>query len=102
MELERVINILAKGKQLGKRFDFSVNGKRYWSSVGIQKWNNKYKVYIDEILESKMESEEYSKEKIEEFDDVATAIRYLSEHSHVNVESLESCKGQKFFNPSFN
>ncbi len=48
---EKLIQWIEDGKQLGKVFSFNRNGKLIWSSVGIQKWQGIYKVYVDEIEE---------------------------------------------------
>ena len=52
------------GLQVGKVYSYSSKNTTIWSSVGIQKWNNVYKVYIDEIEEKKMEAEEYLRKRL--------------------------------------
>ena len=41
-----ITEIVNNGTQVGKNFSFKKEGKVVWSSVGIQKWNGLYKVYI--------------------------------------------------------
>lgn len=91
---------LEKGKQLGKVFSFCLEDQVVWSSVAIQKWGDVYKVYIDEIFESKMASEEYDKELIGSFCNFDQAIAFIKKNSNVKLTELVSLKGQRIFNPS--
>jgi len=92
---------ISEGRQLGIRFSFIRNGNLYWSSIGIQKWGGLLKVYVDEILESEMDAENYSREELLEFSNVDNALKFISENTIVNIENLKPCKGQKIFNPEF-
>lgn len=64
MNRDSLLNKISNGFQVGCRFSFLNKDKVCWSSVGLQKWEGKYKVYVDEILESMMSSEEYLREEI--------------------------------------
>ncbi|ASY80521.1 hypothetical protein BJK05_11170 [Pectobacterium polaris] len=99
---ENLLKSIENGTQLGKRFCFYINDELCWSSVGIQKWEKKYKVYVDEVLESKMNFEEYLREEIIEFDFLNDAICFINDNTRVNFNELTACKGQKIFNPKFN
>ena len=99
---DQVINWLAAGKQIGRSFSFEKQGLVYWSSIAVQKWKDGYKVYIDEILESKMDAEEYEKELVAELQNVEDVDEFIKNNSHTSLTSLIPCKGQKIFNPSFN
>ncbi|MEQ1965366.1 hypothetical protein ABLB69_19975 [Xenorhabdus khoisanae] len=92
---------IENGRQLGKSFSFSRQGELYWSSVGLQKVNGKYKVYVDEILESKMIAEEFLREECLVFDTLDEAISYINCNTETNISELAPCKGQKVFNPDF-
>jgi len=92
---------LEKGKQLGKIFSFEIDGEALWSSVAIQKCGNLYKVYIDEILESNMDSGDYHKEMIRSFSNLDEAISFIKENSNVRFQDLKPLRGQKIFNPLF-
>ena len=98
---ERIINAIENGVQLGKRYSFSGDDKIKWSSIGLQKYKGKYKVYIDEIEEEKMSSEEYSRESCENFDTLNRAFNYIEKTTRISYSELSSCKGQKIFNPEF-
>ncbi|MGG4143922.1 hypothetical protein ABEW34_12380 [Paenibacillus algorifonticola] len=100
-EIKKIENWLEEGKQLGINFSFENNGKKIWSSVAIQKWNNIYKAYIDEIEEDKMDSEEYRREEIHQFENLNDAFELINKTTLVNLNDLAPCKGQKIFNPSF-
>ena len=93
---------LSEGKQVGKVNSYELTGERYWTSVGIQKWGDVVKVYVDEILESEMDAENYLREEILEFTDVNSALAYIDKNTRVTLDEIAPCKGQKIFNPRFN
>jgi hypothetical protein len=93
---------IEKGQQVGQRFSFSHNGKVFWSSVGIQKWEGKYKVFVDEILDEKMDAEDYEREEIIAFESIEAAFEFIQNSTHADLKKLAPCKGQKIFNPRFN
>jgi len=99
---DQVNNWLAAGKQIGRSFSFERQGFVYWSSVGVQKWRDGYKVYIDEILESKMDAEEYEKELVVELQNIEDIDEFIKNNSLTSLANLTPCKGQKIFNPDFN
>lgn len=100
--LVKVTQWIEQGKQLGKVFSFTRDEKIFWSSIGIQKFEGRFKVYVDEIEEAKMASyEEYLIEATRSFETLNEALDYLFETTHVVLEDLAPCKGQKVFNPNF-
>ena len=99
--MSRVIDQIEKGKQIGKVFSLQKNGLTYWSSVGIQKHEGVYKVYIDMIEESKMSAEEYAREEFSRFMTANEALNYAVAESGLSEEEFTPCKGQKIFNPAF-
>ncbi|TQF67862.1 hypothetical protein [Pseudoalteromonas luteoviolacea] len=98
---EKLISWLGANKQIGVVFDFDRVEGKYWSSVGVQKWNSVFKVYVDEILESEMDAENYAREEIVSFTSVEEAIDFVENDTNANLEQLAPCKGQKIFNPAF-
>ncbi|MBP9037178.1 MAG: hypothetical protein KBG38_05290 [Candidatus Cloacimonas sp.] len=98
---DKIIELIEKGKQLGNMFSFDRSGKTIWSSVGIQKWQDIYKVYVDEIEEENMEAEIYLRDEINYFDNARDALKYIDEKTETNSLELHPCKGQKIFNPGF-
>ncbi len=92
-DTERIIGWIETGKQLGKVFSFDRNGKTIWSSVGIQKRQNTYKVYADEIEEEKMDAEIYLRDEINKFDNVINALLYIDENTQTNSLELQPCEG---------
>ena len=96
-----LLNIINNGTQVGARYSFLVENEVCWSSVGLQKWEGKYKVFIDEILESKMSSEEYLKEEIVSFDSAESALEFIKHNTKIEISALTPCKGQRIFNPKF-
>jgi len=101
MSIDKVINKIEKGKQIGKIFSFKSGDETIWSSVAIQKINDFYRVYIDEISESKMNIEEYNKEYLKSFTNIKDAISFLNKNSQIELIDLQTLKGQKIFNPLF-
>ncbi len=99
--MEWVLSMIKSGKQLGKRFSYEKNSKTYWSSVGIQKHDGFYKVYIDEIEESQMAAENYEKDELMKFSDIEEAMNYLEKETILKLADLKPCKGRKIFNPNF-
>ncbi|MCG8710062.1 hypothetical protein JHU04_003341 [Brenneria sp. 4F2] len=97
-----LFNTINNGKQVGVRYSFLAGNEICWSSVGLQKWEGKYKVYVDEILESKMSSEEYLREEIVSFDSIESALEFIEDNTKVEISDLAACKGQRIFNPKFN
>ena len=47
-----------------------------------------------------MVSEEFEKDEIKEFDNLGEALEYIKPSSSIKIEPLNTCKGQKLFNPS--
>jgi len=92
---------IEQGKQVGVTFSVKKEGQVLWSSVAIQKWEGVYKVYIDEVFESKMDIEEYEKDILREFTSLDTALSFIRQNSSAEINSLATLKGQRIFNPKF-
>lgn len=101
VDLEKIIQLIENGKQLGKVFSFTRDGHTIWSSVGIQKWEVIYKVHVDEIEEEKIDAENYLRDEIKKFNDLLDALKYINENTEINSAELQPCKGRKVFNPNF-
>lgn len=101
-ELGRAYQWLEEGKQIGKSFTYTKEGKEYYSSVGVQKWNDIYKFYFSEIEESQMAAyEDYLIEEIIEVSNLEELQNLLSQKALMHLEDLRPQKGQKIFNPNF-
>ena len=98
---QKLIQWISESKQVGKVFSYDRDGELCWSSVAIQKWKGVIKVYVDEIMESQMDAENYLREEIIVFDTIESAIDYISTTTMTAPEELTPCKGQKIFNPEF-
>ena len=96
-----VIKCIESGKQVGKLFSFLRNEANYWSSVGIQKHEDVFKVYIDVIAELEMDAQNYEREGFARFATAQEAVDYVIAQTSLVEEDLRPCKGQKIFNPSF-
>ena len=95
------IRLISEGKQLGYRFSFVENGQTIWCSVGVQLHDGKFKVYVDEIEESKMDAEEYRKDVGVSFANLSDALDWVRENTQISPDNLHPCKGLKIFNPAF-
>lgn len=95
------IKWIDNNKQIGTVFSYKKDNDTVWSSVALQKWQGKIKVYIDEILESQMVAENYMKEDISSFSTLESALNHIHNHSRADIKQLKPCKGQKIFNPEF-
>jgi hypothetical protein len=98
--MDRQVAWIESGKQVGKTFSFVRNGITYWSSVGIQKHDGVFKVYIDVIAESQMTAENYERDELSEFANAQVAVDYVLAETSLAVEHLTPCKGSKIFDPS--
>ena len=96
---QKLARWVLENKQIGVVFSFEHHGAVYWSSVAIQKWQDVIKVYVDEILESQMHAENYSREEIAEHDSIESALEFVSTKTRAEPEMLFPCKGQKIFDP---
>ena len=95
------IRLISEGKQIGARFSFVEHGKTIWCSLGIQFHDGKFKVYLDEIEEGKMDVDEYRKDVGISFTSVSDALDWVRENTQISLDELQPCKGLKIFNPVF-
>ncbi|WP_035567173.1 hypothetical protein [Hymenobacter sp. IS2118] len=98
----RVREWIEAGKQVGK-YDFIGEGdERYLLSIGVQKWEGEYKLYLFKANEVKLRDIDY-------YDFEGTIkVTHLEELKHLisvlcpfNFSELTPIKGQKIFNPAF-
>lgn len=92
---------ILEGQQLGARFSFVEDGQTIWSSVGVQFHEGKFKVYVDEIEEGKMDAEEYRKDMGISFPNLSDALEWAGENTRISPDELRPCKGSRIFNPAF-
>jgi hypothetical protein len=101
-DLAKVREWVEAGKQIGKQFWLEEDGKKYWLSVGVQKWKGAYKLYLDRIEESHMVVHDlFDTEEITIvgcFDDIQGV---LDVKCPIKLDELTPQKGQRIFNPAF-
>jgi hypothetical protein len=101
-DLIKIKTWIEAGKQIGKRCWLEENGKKYWVSVGVQKWQDIYKIYFDKIEESHMQDyDHYDTEeiiKVNCFEKIQTTI---NSKFPINLIELTPQKGQKIFSPEY-
>lgn len=100
-DLRRVRGWIEAGKQVGKSFTFVRNEVTYWSSVAVQKWQEGYKLYVDEIEEQYIQGEAYEREEIVFRTTLAEIEVLIQDTTSLTIEQLAPLKGQKLFNPVF-
>lgn len=98
----RNIIFLEKGKQIGIKEWKIEGGKKIYFSIAIQKWNDKYIIYIFEIEEDKLSIHCDDIENYEQFIELNTVdevLDYFNNTIEVKFESLHPLKGVKIFYP---
>ncbi|WP_434045200.1 MULTISPECIES: hypothetical protein [Sorangium] len=96
-ERDRFNSWIEQGKQLGKSFTFERGGKTFYASVAIQKQSGKYRVVADEIEETLMAAEIFSREDSRIFDSLDEAVSFIEVTTPLLVTDLRPSKGQKWF-----
>ena len=99
--LDNVQRWLEAGKQVGKNTTVEKNGENYWLSVGIQKWEGIYKLYVSEIEESLMPNDDYLTEEIIRINTFEELPSVMAAKTLIKLKELTPLKGQKIFNPKF-
>jgi hypothetical protein len=98
--LARVIGWIENGKQVGKTIFIKEDGEEYAVSVGIQKWQDSYKLYFCKLpLVTNFydfEDDEYI--KLKGLDEIPAL---LESRTTIRMDELTPLKGQRIFNPAF-
>lgn len=93
------VHLIESGKQVGATMDTTENGVRYYNSIGVQKWRDKFRANVCRIAYEDMASEQFEIDEVVELVSLEDALDYLTRNSCVPVELLDVCKGQKLFSP---
>lgn len=101
MDATKLKLLVESGRQIGARMSLKMDDEPYYETAAIQKWNEKYRVSVMRIAESKMDSDDYEIDEVVELSCLDEAIQYLSDHSSVPFESMKTLKGQKLFDPEY-
>jgi hypothetical protein len=100
--LETIHRWLAAGKQIGKTISFDKGAETCWLSVAVQKHEDVYKLYLDEIAESQMAAhEDYDTELVRTASTLQELPALMELITTIKLEELAPLKGQKIFNPVF-
>ncbi|MCA8830859.1 hypothetical protein [Hymenobacter pini] len=98
---DRVKEWIEAGKQVGKSDYFNEGNERYLLSIGVQKWDNEYKLYLFKANEAKkIDLDYYDIEgviRVTSFRDLVNLINMLSPFKFAELAPI---KGQKMFNPA--
>lgn len=104
--MNSIENIL-KGKQIGYREDREKDNIKVYYAIAVQKWEGKFKIFIREIEQDKLDMFAYEEdledeiEKIIQLDTIEEVLNYFNEVLHMDIELLHPLKGQKIFDPSW-
>ncbi len=100
-DFDRVKTWLEAGRQIGKCAPIKQDGSIIWWMVGIQKWQEVYKLYIDKFDESQPADYDDESEEVIQVSDLDILATLVKAKSPFTIEELAPLKGQKIFNPSF-
>ena len=81
---EKIIRWIVNGNKMGK--DLFLEEKEFWIHVGIQKWEDKYKVYTSKNL---------SRKEIKIFEKLSDALEFIDKCTKINLIDLKPCKNEK-------
>lgn len=94
---------LLKGKQIGYIEDREIDNKQVYYAIAVQKWEEKFKIFIREIEEDKIAYYEDIEEEVEktiQLDTMEEVLNYFEEILYMDIELMHPLKGHKIFNPS--
>lgn len=92
---------LEAGRQIGKSVDYHKDGEEYWLTVGIQRWEGVYKLYISNVKMSEVYNEDAHFEEVTRINQFEEIEPVLTSKTFVRLGELTPLKGQKIFNPRF-
>lgn len=93
----RVVSWIDAGKQVGTTLECVLSGEKAWSSVAVQMRNGVYNVYVDEVRDRKMATDEYDRAELKQFLSVREAAGFVDSETHARFDDLRPCKGQRIF-----
>ena len=102
-DVSRVREWIEAGKQVGKSDYFGEGEERYLLSIGVQKWEGEYKLYLFKANEYKLRDLDYYDAegtiRFTHFEELLSLLKVLCPFKFSELTPL---KGQKIFNPAFN
>lgn len=99
MDKERLIKIIENGWQIGINKFVDEN---FVYTYAIQKFKEKYIVYIDECnLDEMYFNEDDDIETVNIYDNISDVLDNFNARYDISFENLNVSKGHKFFNPQF-
>lgn len=100
-DLSRIKAWLEADRQIGKSAPVEQGGTTIWWSVGVQRWQGLYKLYIDKFDTAERIDYDAESEEIIPVTDLNTLYNLIKTKSPFKIEELAPLKGQKIFNPRF-
>ncbi|GAB2945974.1 hypothetical protein GCM10027048_08840 [Hymenobacter coalescens] len=97
--LDRVKTWVEAGKQVGKVIRYDRDGQPSWFSVGIQRWDGEYLLYVSEILEANMVAEQFLRDEIIAYASFEELLVAYKQQTDILILELTPLKGQRLFNP---
>ena len=103
MEELRQINWIEKGKQIGLKLSLDKNNLDLFIYIAVQKYNNDYILYINEIDFSKslalLEANYDNNDNYKIFNNLNETSNYIEEYTPITLDKLFPLKGVKIFEP---
>jgi hypothetical protein len=101
-DLGRMREWLEAGKQVGKSILSGEGGETFRISVGVQKWEGEYTLYLFKAKECSLQGLDYYDVegviRVTHFEGLAGLLPALCP---IKLSELAPLKGQKIFNPAF-
>ncbi|MDI9341691.1 MAG: hypothetical protein QM534_14060 [Sediminibacterium sp.] len=93
-----ISKLIEEGRQIGQDFFLKLNDKSCLKTVAIQKIEHEYKVYCRIMYEEDYDTGEVISREIKVFDNVESALEYITYKLCCKVEDFKPRKGLKYFN----
>ena len=91
---------IENGRQRGHSTYLKIDSAMYLCGAAIQKYEDRYKVHIYQIMEQKMAAEDYDFCHYKDFLTIEEAMLWINQNSRIKFEEFRRLKGQKMFNPA--
>ncbi len=101
-DVGRVEGWIEAGKQVGKSEFLGEGNERYLLSIGVQKWEGEYRLYLFKANEVKLADLDFcDAEGVIRVTSLEELSALISALSPFKISELTPLKGQKIFNPEF-
>ena len=92
-----VFAAIERGRQVGCRSVLELENDSLYCSFAVQKYNDEYLLYYDEVLESNMVAEVYEAILQGSFRTIVNLNKFIANNDLSDIQTLRPIKGQKIF-----